>query len=72
MARECLDRQEVKQEPRWYRQPEWLVMTPRLPYQSRPILEIASTEAVLNGLLFFDADRKLNGSAANGTPVRKQ
>jgi TPR repeat protein len=71
MARQCIDRQEVKQEPRWYRQPEWLVVTPRLPYQARPMLETATTEAALNGFLLFDADRKLNNSGANGTG-RKQ
>jgi uncharacterized membrane protein YhaH (DUF805 family) len=66
MARQCIDRQEAKQEPRWYREPEWLVVTPRVPYQARPMLEIASIEAALNGFLLFDADRRLNANAANG------
>jgi uncharacterized membrane protein YhaH (DUF805 family) len=66
MARQCIDRQEAAQQPRWYREPEWLVVTPRIPYQARPMLEIASTEAALNGFLFFDADRKLNANTTNG------
>jgi uncharacterized membrane protein YhaH (DUF805 family)/TPR repeat protein len=72
MGRRCIDRQEGKQQPRWYGEPEWLVVTPRLPDQARPGLEIASTEAALNGLLFADADRKLNAGGANGTQERKQ
>jgi hypothetical protein len=71
-ARQCLDRQEVKQEPRWYREPEWLAVVPRIPHQARPMVEIATAEAALNGFLLFDADRKLNGSAAKSAPVRKQ
>jgi uncharacterized membrane protein YhaH (DUF805 family)/TPR repeat protein len=71
MARGCIDRQETKQEPRWTRPPEWLAVVPRLPYQARPQMEIATTEATLNGLLFFDADRKLKVSAANGAPGRQ-
>jgi TPR repeat protein len=71
MARGCIDRREAKQETQWSRPPEWLAVTPRLPYQARPLVEIASTEAALNGLLFFDADRKLNASGTNGAPGRK-
>jgi hypothetical protein len=71
MARGCIDRRETKLEPRWYKGPEWLAVMPRLPYQARPVTEIASTEATLNGLLFFDADRKLKMSAANGAPGRQ-
>jgi uncharacterized membrane protein YhaH (DUF805 family) len=64
MARGCIDRKETRQEPRWYSAPEWLAVVPRLPAPARPVVEIGSTEATLNGLLFFDADRKLK-SAAN-------
>lgn len=71
-ARDCIDRREQQQEPRWYRDPEWLAVTPRLPYQARPRLEIASTEAALKGLLFFDADRKLNETAPGNAAGRKQ
>ena len=71
MARGCIDRQETKQEPQWTKPPEWLAVAPRLPTQARPLVEIASTEATLNGLLFFDADRKLKTSAANGAPGRQ-
>jgi TPR repeat protein/uncharacterized membrane protein YhaH (DUF805 family) len=70
MARGCIDRHETKQEPRWYSSAEWLAVMPRLPSSTRPVAEIASTEATLNGLLFFDADRKLRTSAANGAPGR--
>lgn len=68
MARGCIDRQEAKQEPRWYKSPEWLAVMPRLPAPARPLLEIGSTEATLNGLLFYDADRKRNVNAAYGAP----
>jgi TPR repeat protein len=70
MARGCIDRRETKQEPQWAKAPEWLAVMPRLPSPARPVAEIASTEATLNGLLFFDADRKLRTSAANGEPGR--
>jgi hypothetical protein len=68
MARGCIDRKEAKQEPRWYKSPEWLAVMPRLPAPARPLLEIGSTEATLNGLLFYDADRKRNVNAAYGAP----
>jgi hypothetical protein len=71
-ARDCIDRQEQQEEPRWYREPEWLVVTPRLPRQVRPMLDIASTEAALNGLLFFDADRKLSENTPSDAARRKQ
>jgi len=71
-ARDCIDRQERQQEPRWYREPEWLVLTPRLPRQARPTLDIASAEAALNGLLFFDADRKLSENTPSDAARRKQ
>jgi TPR repeat protein len=71
LARNCIDRQEAPDEHQWYSQPEWLVVTPRLPGQARPILQIEATEAMLKGLLFFDADRQLNATAANGTPGRR-
>jgi hypothetical protein len=45
---------------------EWLVVTPRLPRQTRPTLDISATAADLNGLLFMDADRRLNAGATNG------
>lgn len=70
MARRCIHRQE-KREQQWYSEPEWLAVMPRLPQQTRPLVEIASTEATLNGLLFVDADRKLNASKVNGAPERK-
>lgn len=71
-ARDCIDRHEQQQEPRWYRELEWLVVTPRLPRQARPMLDIASTEAALNGLLFFDADRKLSENTPSDAARRKQ
>jgi len=72
LARDCIDRQEQQQEPRWYREPEWVMVTPRLPRQARPVLDIASTEAVLNGFLFFDRDRKLSENTPSGPAGRKQ
>ena len=63
LARDCIDRQEQQQEARWSREAEWLVVTPRLPRQARPTLDVASTEATLRGFLFFDADRKLSDAA---------
>jgi TPR repeat protein len=71
-ARDCIDWQERQQEPRWYREPEWLVLTPRLPRQARPTPDIASAEAALNGLLFFDADRKLSENMPSDAARRKQ
>jgi uncharacterized membrane protein YhaH (DUF805 family) len=71
MARGCIDRQEATPEPQWSKPPEWLAVVPRLPTPARPLVEIASAEATLNGLLFFDADRKLKTSAANGAPGRQ-
>jgi uncharacterized membrane protein YhaH (DUF805 family)/TPR repeat protein len=71
-ARDCIDRQEQQEGPRWYREPEWLMVTPRLPRQARPMLDIASTEAALNGFLFFDADRKLSENTPNEAARRKQ
>jgi TPR repeat protein len=53
LARKCVDRQEQQQ--RWYREAEWLMVTPRLRGQMRPMPEIASTEAALKGFLIFDA-----------------
>jgi TPR repeat protein len=64
-ARQCTERKEVRNEPAWFEQAEWLVVMPRYYLQSRPILEIDATAAALNGLLFFDADRKMN--AAEGS-----
>jgi hypothetical protein len=57
-ARKCVDRQEQQQGQRWYREAEWLMVTPRLPRQGRPMPEIASTEAALKGFLSFDAARR--------------
>jgi uncharacterized membrane protein YhaH (DUF805 family)/TPR repeat protein len=57
-ARKCVDRQEQQQGQRWYREAEWLMVTPRLPRQGRPMSEIASTEAALKGFLSFDAARR--------------
>jgi TPR repeat protein/uncharacterized membrane protein YhaH (DUF805 family) len=71
LARGCIDRQETKQEPQWSKPPEWLAVVPRLPTQARPPAEIASTEATLNGLLFFDADRSLKASPANAASGRR-
>ena len=72
LARDCIDRQEQQEEARWSRAPEWLVVTPRLPRQARPMLDVASTEAALNEFIFFDADRKLSettpGDAAGARP----
>ena len=57
-ARNCVDRQEQQQGQRWYREAEWLMVTPRLPTHARPRLEIATTEAALKGFLSFDAARR--------------
>jgi TPR repeat protein len=54
-ARNCIDRQELQQGQRWYREAEWLMVVPRLSRPARPRMEIASTEAALRGLLTFDA-----------------
>jgi hypothetical protein len=66
LARQCIDRKEPDHEPQWYDPVEWLVVTPRLPRQIRPTLDISATAADLNGLLFMDADRRLNAGATNG------
>jgi len=66
LARQCIDRKEPDHEPQWYDPVEWLVVTPRLPRQMRPTLDISATAADLNGLLFMDADRRLNAGATNG------
>jgi hypothetical protein len=61
-ARRCIDRRDDYREPSWFEQPEWLVVTPRYYRKYRPTLEIDTTRAALNGLLFFDADRRLNAA----------
>jgi TPR repeat protein len=63
-ARQCIDRKEVRNDPVWFDQAEWLVVTPRYYLQSRPTLEIEATAGALNGLLFFDADRNVNAAEA--------
>jgi uncharacterized membrane protein YhaH (DUF805 family)/TPR repeat protein len=70
-ARRCIDRKDGDQEPMWHREAEWLVVTPRLLRQTRPLLDIASTEAALNGFLFFDADRKLRENTPGNAAGRK-
>ena len=72
LARDCIDRQEQGAGPRWYREAEWLVVTPRLPRQARPTLDVASTEAQLRGFLFFDADRKLSEATPAGPARTRQ
>jgi hypothetical protein len=64
LARRCIDRKEERRDPVWSDRAEWLVVTPRLRLQARPTLEIASTAAILNGLLFFDADQRIAASGA--------
>ncbi len=63
-ARQCIDRKEEQKDPAWFDQTEWLVVTPRYYLQSRPTLEIDATTGGLNGLLFFDADRKMSAAEA--------
>jgi hypothetical protein len=72
LARNCIDRQEQQREARWSREAEWLVVTPRLPRQARPMLDVASTEAALRGFLFFDADRKLGEAMPSDAARTKQ
>jgi hypothetical protein len=62
LARRCIDRKEERRDSVWFDQPEWLVVTPRLTLQRSPTLEIGATAAALNGLLFFDADQKLQST----------
>jgi len=61
-ARQCTERKEEQRDPVWFDPPEWLVVMPRLYLHRRPTLEIETTAAVLNGFLFFDADRRLNAA----------
>jgi TPR repeat protein len=71
-ARNCIDRQEQQQGQRLYREAEWLMVVPRLPRQARPMLEIDSTKAALNGFLIFDANRKLSQNTPSDAAPRKQ
>jgi hypothetical protein len=70
LARQCIDRREPPVPPLWYSHREWLVVAPRLPRERRPVLQIASTSALLNGLLFFDQDRRLNNAPAASKDAR--
>jgi hypothetical protein len=66
LARACVDNVETTRAATWHDGPEWLAYQPRRRDHIRPVLEIASTKAELNGLLFFDADRQINATANPG------